>query len=68
MFEDIIGEIRRIEILYADGVWRLSRIKKLNTGFTFRYIDNPKVKYIAGGRPFKDDNGTWAVVGTPVEG
>ena len=67
MFEDIIGEIRHIEILYADDIWRLSRIKKLMPGFTFRFLDNPEIHYRADKMPFQHSDGYWGVLGTPLD-
>ena len=66
MFEDIIGELRIIEILYADGVWRIGRMKELKPFFTFRYVDDPKIHWRALGEPFKE-NGIWTVLGEIVE-
>ena len=67
MFEDIIGEIRRIEIRYADGTWRLSRIKDLKACFVFRYIDSPETIWRAVADPCRNEDGGWGVIGSPDE-
>jgi len=69
MFEDIIGDVRNIEILHNgyNGIWKLSRIKDLKPAFLFRYVDKIKIVYRAECDPFIDDRGFWAIIGTQVD-
>ena len=67
MFEDIIGDLRLIEVLFSDGNWRLFRMKNIKPYFYFRYVDRPKDLWVAEGVPFEDGTHGWAVIASPVK-
>ncbi len=66
MFDDIIYDIRYIEILY-NGHWKLSRIKDLKPGFLFRYVDNADVVYKAECAPIRNIDDKWGIIGSIID-